>query len=235
MAPASRFTTTLPSGARNATTGAPASCSGCGRMRRSRSPNAGGIGDGSGSIAPAIAARRIRAPPASSAQSAQGSPVISPSWSGCASTVFSGSGRSEWKAFSGWIQNRSPSDTAGTTRAPPPSARARSSPARARTGAPSDRTANRAWLRDSARSPGLSARPPATIAIALAVCTATCRAAVCAYRPSICSHLLAEPIAARATDPSGITTKSAVSCVPGGGARGGGEGPGPGGCDMRGS
>ena len=178
IAPVARFTMTLPSGARNATTGAPASCSGCGRMLRRRSSKAGGIAEGSVSIAPP-AARRIRAPPATRAQSAQGSPVISPSCSGCATTVFSGSGRSGRKALSGWIQNWSPSETAGTTRAPSLSARARSSSARTRTGAPSVRTETSAWLQVSARSPGRSSRLPVTIAMALAVCTATCRAAAC--------------------------------------------------------
>ena len=228
-----RFTMTLPSGARNATTGAPASCSGCGRMLRRRSSKAGGIADGSVSIAPPSAVRRIRAPPASRAQSAQGSPVISPSCRGCATTVFSSSGKSGRKALSGWIQNRSPSGTAGTTRAPSLSARARSSSARIRTGAPSVRTETSAWLRVSARSPGRSSRLPVTIAIALAVCTATCRTAACAYRPSICCHLLAEPM--RATDPSGITAKSAVSRGSGPEAPGGGTGIGASGRDMRGS
>ena len=154
--------------------------------------------------------RRIRAPPIISAQSAHGSPVTSPSCSGCATTVFSGSASSGRNARSGWIQKRPPSVTAGTTRAPPVSARASSSPARARTGAVVARTAHNASPRASARSPAVPCRTPPTMASTLPVWIATCWEAVRAYWPSICSQRVAEPISARASDPSGITANSAV-------------------------
>ena len=154
----------VPSGARNPTTGPPGMCSRWGR----RPGKPGASGCAAGGPARSRAARSavcMRAPEEVSAQSAQGSPVICPSWRGADTHALGGaSAPSGWNAFSGWIQNRSPSPTAGRTRAPETSARASPSPASARTGAPADRTVSTASPWASARSPALPWTTPLTTA-----------------------------------------------------------------------
>ena len=103
-------------------------------------------------------------PPPVSAQSAHGSPVISPSCSGVATSAgffgaISGSLlRSGLNAASGWTQNRSPTPNPGATFAPLASALASSSSPRTFTGsAIPPRTADRLSPRAIARSPALDA------------------------------------------------------------------------------
>jgi len=207
--PVSRFKMMVPSGARKPTTGAPAICSGTARAFRTRCARTGASGNSS-AVPPPTPRRRMCAPPIINAQSDHGSPVTSPSCNGWTTTVFSGSASSGRNSCSGWIQNRSAAVTAGTTRAPSESARARSLPARARRGAALARTAASASPRASARAPVVPCRTPPTMVRTLPAWIATCCAAVRAYWPSICSQRVAEPISARASDPSGMTRNSAV-------------------------
>ncbi len=238
MAPAPRCTTTLPSGARKATTAPPASCSSLPRTPRTRSASWGAIDMSPPSRSSAArSACRLRprsaiiisgdsSPPPVSAQSPHGSPVISPSCRGwpttaplagpeppCASAFASG-----LKAASGWIQNLSARARPGTTIAPCAKAVARSSSPSTRMGAESPRTAEMPSPRASARSPTVPALTWWMMATTLPAWTVKCCPAVTgteaaaprAYWPTISCQRVAEPISGRASEPSGMRMKSAV-------------------------
>ncbi len=176
-----RATTRLPSGARKPTTGAPESIRSAPRAPRTLSASSGAI-----DMSPELSPRALRkaavvrprsaiissgdiSPPPVSAQSAHGSPVISPSCSGwlpataprlapgppCASFFSSG-----LKAASGWIQNLSARARPGTSIAPAAIAWASWSSPSTRMGAESPRTDEMPSERAMARSPTVVDDPP---------------------------------------------------------------------------